>query len=324
MEMRIEHENLIKSTINNNKNLSPKESIKSSFILKKIFSFIYEKRKLNIIAYNKNYQILLGINIENYKISSGKIKINGINGYGKEILLETMETTFKGEYLNRKRNGKGKEHITRNITYKGEYLNGKRNGKGKEYYNYSKKIIFEGEYLNGKRWNGKVKEYYGDYDLKMIGEYKNGEINGSVKEYYENNKLKFEGEYLNGKKWNGILYDKYNYNNYEIKNGNGQIDEYNEDGILVFKGEYINGIKKGKEYDKYGNLLFEGEYIDEVKWKGIIKEYKCINPVVTCGTHRRSEFLMKLYSNRNLPKEINKKLNEKYGSKAKNMILMEI
>ena len=40
------------------------------------------------------------------------------------------------------------------LEFEGEYLNGKRNGKGKE-YNYEGKLLFEGEYLNGKRWNGK-------------------------------------------------------------------------------------------------------------------------------------------------------------------------
>ena len=39
-----------------------------------------------------------------------------------------------------------------------EYLNGKRNGKGKEYDEFGE-LIFEGEYLNGQR-NGKGKEYY--------------------------------------------------------------------------------------------------------------------------------------------------------------------
>ena len=37
--------------------------------------------------------------------------------------------------------------------YEGDYLNGKRNGKGKEYYNNGKQK-FEGKYLNGNR-NGK-------------------------------------------------------------------------------------------------------------------------------------------------------------------------
>ena len=39
------------------------------------------------------------------------------------------------------------------IKFEGEYLNGKRNGKGKEYDDEGK-IKFEGEYLNGKEWNG--------------------------------------------------------------------------------------------------------------------------------------------------------------------------
>jgi len=41
--------------------------------------------------------------------------------------------------------------------FEGEYLNGKRNGKGKEYYEFFNNniLIFEGEYLNGKKWNGK-------------------------------------------------------------------------------------------------------------------------------------------------------------------------
>ena len=34
--------------------------------------------------------------------------------------------------------------------YKGEYLNGKRHGKGKE-YDYDDTLIFEGEYINGKK-----------------------------------------------------------------------------------------------------------------------------------------------------------------------------
>ena len=49
------------------------------------------------------------------------------------------------------------------MIFEGEYLNGKRNGKGKEYYDNGK-LTFEGEYLNGKR-NGKGREY--DYNGKL-------------------------------------------------------------------------------------------------------------------------------------------------------------
>ena len=40
------------------------------------------------------------------------------------------------------------------LTYDGEWLNGKKNGKGKE-YSYDGSIIFEGEYINGDIIRGK-------------------------------------------------------------------------------------------------------------------------------------------------------------------------
>ena len=84
--------------------------------------------------------------------------------------------------------------------FEGEYLNGKRNGKGKEYCEVFNNniLVFEGEYLNGKKWNGK------GYDKKhnVIYEIKNG--NGFIKEItYAEGNLKFEGEYQNGER-NGI------------------------------------------------------------------------------------------------------------------------
>ena len=40
------------------------------------------------------------------------------------------------------------------IKFEGEYLNERRNGKGKE-YNINGCVEFEGEYLNGERKNNK-------------------------------------------------------------------------------------------------------------------------------------------------------------------------
>ena len=42
-----------------------------------------------------------------------------------------------------------------NLKYEGEYLNGKRNGKGKEYDLYGQ-LKFEGEYLYGQKRKGKL------------------------------------------------------------------------------------------------------------------------------------------------------------------------
>ena len=125
------------------------------------------------------------------------------NGKGKEYYYYDYSIKFEGDYLNGNpwngnfkfcfesyelKNGKGfvKEYVD-GLIFEGEYLNGKRNGKGKEYTNDTdKKIIFEGEYLNGKKWTGII---LGQYEMK----------NGCGKFNFEGK----QREYLNGEK-NGI------------------------------------------------------------------------------------------------------------------------
>ena len=48
-------------------------------------------------------------------------------------------------------NSNVKEYYYCKLEFVGEYLNGKRNGKGKEYDCYDGKLIFESEYLNGEK-----------------------------------------------------------------------------------------------------------------------------------------------------------------------------
>ena len=45
----------------------------------------------------------------------------------------------------------------RRLIFEGEYLNGKRNGKGKEYHYFNRTIKYEGEYLDGEKEMGKEK-----------------------------------------------------------------------------------------------------------------------------------------------------------------------
>ena len=116
-------------------NIDYLKHIKSLYILNEIFSFLNMKQKLNIMIYNKKLQKSQGFDIETYKNISGKYKIDGIIGFGREYIIKTNKLIFEGEYLNGKRNGQGKEYYDNgNIKFKGEYLNGKRNFKGKEYY----------------------------------------------------------------------------------------------------------------------------------------------------------------------------------------------
>ena len=149
------------------------KSIKSFYIFQYIFSFITEKNKLNLIIHNKKYQASFGYDLEYYRKMSGKYKIMGNNGKGKEYEQEADILLFEGEYLN---------------------------GKGIEYFYNENKIKFEGEYLNGKKIKGKKYDLYGNIILVFEG-------NGKGKEFIDKGKIIFEGEYLNGKRWNGKWYN---------------------------------------------------------------------------------------------------------------------
>ena len=135
---------------------------------------------------------------------------------------------FEGEYLDGKRNGKGKEYNDiGDLKFEGEFLNNLYK-KGKEYI-YGK-LEFEGEYLNNKKWNGKGY----DENANVIYELING--NGKIKEYNDNGKLEFEGEYLDGKRWNGKGKEEDNYKSFE--------------GTYL-NGKYWNG--KGKKYKRWSH-----------------------------------------------------------------------
>ena len=160
--------------------------IKSSFVKKILFSFLPTKKELNIVMYNKKLQKMLSINPFDYELISGKEKIVNKNGKGKEYKWDRLfkkTLIFKGEYLNKKRNGKGKEYyVNGELKFKGKYINGERNGKGIE-FDYNGNSKFEREYLNGKRWNGKGYNKEGKIDSVIQ------KGNGKGKEYNYDDKL---------------------------------------------------------------------------------------------------------------------------------------
>ena len=108
-------------------------NIKSSYVLKRHFSYIDEKELLKIVKYNKRLLKILKINLIDYKILSGRYLIYEEKGKAKEYNCYSNDDNnilYVGDYLN----GKGKEFIGSWLLFEGEYLNGKRNGKGKLYY----------------------------------------------------------------------------------------------------------------------------------------------------------------------------------------------
>ena len=83
------------------------------------------------------------------------------NKYSKKI-------KYEGQYLNGKRNGKGKEYNKKgDLIFEGEYLyNSKK--RGKAFING--KLEFEGDYLFNKKFNGNGYNIFGKiiYQLKMV------------------------------------------------------------------------------------------------------------------------------------------------------------
>ena len=99
------------------------KNVKSLYFIKFIFVYVDEKQKLKIVKCNKRLQKDICISIINYKLFTGKYIIYESNRIAKEYLP----------------NGK--------LLFEGEYLNGKRNGKGKEYDFINSVLMFEGQYL---------------------------------------------------------------------------------------------------------------------------------------------------------------------------------
>ena len=82
--------------------------IKSKYFIKLIFLLLDEKKLLKLVAYNKELQNLMDIKLISYKVISGKYLLGEKNGYVKEFNRSNCELIYEGEYLDVKRNGKGK------------------------------------------------------------------------------------------------------------------------------------------------------------------------------------------------------------------------
>ena len=205
-----------------------------------------EKRILLLIIYNKRLQFKLEKSLINYKRYSKQYIIYESPNKGKVYNAYDDCIIFEGEYLNRKRNGKGIEYYNNGKKkFEGEYLNGKRHGEGIE-YNENGNINYIGEYLNGERWKAK-------FDI-----------------YVKGNKATIE--YVNGQIWNFKYYDNRNKIISEIKEGKGY-RKFFYNYTLRFEGGYLNGKKNGifKQYDCNGHLEYEIEYIFDKLWN--VKKY---------------------------------------------------
>ena len=244
-------------------------NIKSSLILKIIFSSLKSINCLKIIRYNKFLQNKLSKNINSYKELSPVYRIIDKNGNVQEYDKKTNELIFEGKIKNGKWNGLGK-------IYKDD------------------KIIFEGIFLNGKEWEGKGTIYYYNESInhfeKYIGNISEGKMNGEGKKFSEYGRyvfeeyLEYEGNFMNGK-----------------KSGYGK--EFNPKKDLIYEGEFLNDKRngQGKEY-RLDEIIFEGQFLKGEKWEGFGKEYSYDDNLIFEGEYKngkRNGKGKKYYNNKN-------------------------
>ena len=295
---------LIKESVKT-KELISINSIKSEFIIKKIFSNLQEKSELEIIIYSKKYQNILGINLDNFIELSGKYIKGERNGRGREYVL------YKKYTISSLDNNNDKYEYTDKLIFSGEYKDGKRNGEGIEYYDSGRKK-YVGFYKNGKR-NGKGKKYYDkdpytyeeicekylkgsnlsieDQSGKMLTSSNRTNDNKNDDNKDDDNDLDKLLASLNKNNYNenksevksyddldellaSINKNKYNNNddkeNEKKEEKEEKYDDDPEEPNLKFKGEYLNGyIIEGQKYYDNGKLKFE------LLKNGIGKSYYC-------------------------------------------------
>ena len=157
-----------------------------------------------------------------------------LNGKGEIIKIDQNRRRhiYKGDIVNFKKEGKGKEKTSLH-TYEGEFKNDLKHGKGKIYYN-NNGDFYEGDFTNGEI-TGKG-HYVWNNKHSYIGDFECGKMHGKgVYKWADGNE--YEGEYVNN-----------------IKEGEG-IFKW-KDG-RIYKGTFVNGRPHGKGVLTVNGVTFD-------------------------------------------------------------------
>lgn len=157
------------------------------------------------------------------------------------------------------------------------FKNGERDGLTEQYYSATGKLRIAANFKNGVL-DGKYKAYYPNGVLQGEVFYTNGEMNGEIKEYYENGNLRLVGNYkksLENGEWKfylekGNLQSIVNYKDGEM---NGLKEDYYDNGKVWTRSEFKNNIQEGiyEVYYKDGTpqlkaKIKDGKIIEEQRF----------------------------------------------------------
>jgi len=164
----------------------------------------------------------------------------------------TSDSIYIGNYVNKKRNGKGKLILSDQSYYEGNFKDGEFDGNG---YFRTRNYIYKGQFIAGKK-SGKGK--LENFSSKSIYE---GEFKNDMKEGYGVEKF-YDGSVYKG------------YYSRDMKQGLGILTLKKEKGISIFEGEFKNDKIWGKGKYKWDNgKEYEGEWENnEISGFGILTE----------------------------------------------------
>ena len=147
-----------------------------------------------LVKSSKNLNMLGKVNLELKPLPKSNI-FSGIE-YNNDL-----NVVFKGEFVNGKRNGPGKEYndLYVNIT-DGFYRDGKLQTHGVKYYDNGNKM-YEGEFLNNLK-SGYGISYYKNGKKKFDGYWLKDMYHGKGNGYYINGVISLEGAFIKGQKVN--------------------------------------------------------------------------------------------------------------------------
>ena len=166
-----------------------------------------------------------------------------------------QEINYNGEFMNGKKNGKGKEILTniidnnKNYEYEGNFINGLKDGYGIINYNEENFVKrYEGFFKKDKAF-----QIYGIVDFKSGDKYEGFFENGikdflGMYSFYDNTSKKFIEKYFGGY-------------SFDSKNGIGRtiVEDGRENKMMI--GTY----KKGEKEGKFQVVIFRSEILE--KWK---------------------------------------------------------
>lgn len=193
---------------------------------------------------------------------NGKANGTGTLAWRYVVAGETKTgTSFEGELLDGKENGRGIATHTDGDRYEGEFRDSETHGRG--VYTFANGDRYEGELRNSER-NGHGVYTFANGD-RFEGDYRDGLENGRGVYAFANGN-RYEGEFRDGD-FNGRgIFTFPNGNRYEgefrdgAENGRGV---YTLASGARYEGEFRNGTRHGGGiYTEADGGRFEGEYID--------------------------------------------------------------